>query len=96
MGAWRLAIKKVISYQSDIFKLIYTVMRKLYWYKEHRLAGIYLFNINNVNATMSGIYATLTIKTPKRYQWGHSGVFIVNFEQILYNVLEFPLLALNK
>ena len=28
--------------------------------------------------------------------WRHSGVFIVNFEQILHILVEFPLLTLNK
>ena len=37
-----------------------------------------------------------TIKTLERRHWRRSGVFIVNFEQILHVVLVFPLLTLNK
>ena len=38
----------------------------------------------------------LTIKTPKRRQWRHSGVFIFNFEHILHLFLVVLLLTLNK
>ena len=38
----------------------------------------------------------LTIKTPKRRQWRHSGVFIFNFEHILHLFLVILLLTLNK
>ena len=37
----------------------------------------------------------LTIKTPERYHWRRSGVFIVNFEHISQLVLVFLLLTLN-
>ena len=36
------------------------------------------------------------IKVPGRRQWRRSGVFIVNFEQILHIIQVFPLLTLNK
>ena len=34
--------------------------------------------------------------TPEQRHWRRSGVFIVNFEQILYVFMMFSLLALNK
>ena len=42
------------------------------------------------------LFEKLTIKTPERRKWRRSSVFIVNFEHILYVVLVFPLLILNK
>ena len=48
-------------------------------------AGIYLFEINNRNTkTMCETCSKLTIKIPERRQWCRSGVFIVNFENILH------------
>ena len=45
--------------------------------------NIYLFQIKSRNARKKGgICSTLTIKTPERRYWRHSGVFIVNFEHI--------------
>ena len=38
---------------------------------------------------------SLTIETPERHQWRHSGVFIVNFEHISHLLLVFLLLTLN-
>ena len=35
---------------------------------------------------MCEICSSLTIKIPERHHWRHSGVFIVNFEQISHNV----------
>ena len=34
-------------------------------------------------------------KTPERSQWRHSGVFIVNLEDISHLILEFLLLTLS-
>ena len=45
---------------------------------------------------MCEICLKLTIKTPWRWQWSHSGVFSVNFEQILHFALLILLLTLNK
>ena len=39
------------------------------------------------------IHLKLKIKTPERLQWRHSGVFIVNFEQISRIVLMFRILT---
>ena len=36
------------------------------------------------------------IKSSERRHWRRSGVFIVNFEQILLMALVFPLLTLHK
>ena len=59
-------------------------------------AGIYLFKVNNKNAiTRCEICPKLTIRTPERRHCRRSGVFIVNFENILHLVLVFLLLALN-
>ena len=59
--------------------------------------GVYLFKDNNGNTrAMHETGLKLTIKAPERRHWRRSGVFIVNFEQILHIVLVFPLLTLNK
>ena len=53
-------------------------------------AGNYMFKVNNRNTRpRCEICSKLTIKTPKRYHLGRSGVFIVNFEQISHLVLVF-------
>ena len=42
-----------------------------------------MFKVNNKSIRIRcGICSTLTIKTQKRCQWRHSGIFIVNFEHI--------------
>ena len=38
----------------------------------------------------------LETETSERHHWRRSGVFILNFEQILHITLVFPLLTLNK
>ena len=59
-------------------------------------AGIYLFKANNRNITTKcETCSELTIKTPERRHWRHSGVFIVNFEHILHLALMSQLLTLN-
>ena len=59
-------------------------------------AGIYLLKVNNRNTrTRCEICPKLTIKTPERRHWRHSGVFIVNSEHISHLVLVFLLLTLN-
>ena len=59
-------------------------------------AGIYLLKVNNRNnRRRCELYSKLTIKTPERWQWLRSGVFIVNFEHILYLVLALLLLTLS-
>ena len=58
--------------------------------------GIYLLKVNNRNIrTRCEIFSKLTIKTPERRQWRHSGVFIVNFEHISHLVLVFLPSTLN-
>ena len=53
-----------------------------------------LFKVGNRNIkAMFEIYSKLTTKTPELSHWHRSGVFIVNFEQILQL---FPLSTLNK
>ena len=47
-------------------------------------AELYLFKVNNRNSKWKEICSKWTIKTPKQRQWYRSGIFIVNFEQILY------------
>ena len=45
--------------------------------------AIYLLKVNNRNTrTRCKICSNLTKKTPRRFQWRRSSVFIVNFEQI--------------
>ena len=59
-------------------------------------AGIYLLKYNNRNTRRRcEICSNLTLKTPERRHWRHSGVFIVNFEHISHIVLVFLLLTLN-
>ena len=58
--------------------------------------GIYLLKVNNKNTrTRCEICSKLTIKTPERCQWHHSGVFIINFEHISHLVLKFLFITLN-
>ena len=58
--------------------------------------SIYLLNVSHRNPrTMFEICSKLTIKTPERSHWRHSGVFIVNFKNIAHFVLVFLLLTLN-
>ena len=60
------------------------------------LACTYLLKLNNRKTrTRCELCSKLTLKTPERRQWRLSGVFIVNFEQILHLVLVFILLTLN-
>ena len=56
-----------------------------------------MFNVDNGNTrTSCEIYPKLTIKTPERRYWGHSGVFIVNSEHISHLVLVVLLLTLSR
>ena len=56
----------------------------------------HLLTVNNRNTrTTCEICSKLTIKTPERRHWRHSGVFIVNFEHISHLVLVLLLLTLN-
>ena len=60
-------------------------------------AGNYLFKINNSNTrTKCEICSELTVKTPERRRWRHSGVFIVKFEHILHLVIVLLLLTLSR
>ena len=60
-------------------------------------ANICLFKINNRQTRKRcEIFSKLTVKTPERRQRRRSGVFIVNFENILHLFLVFLLLTLNK
>ena len=60
-------------------------------------ASIYLPKVNNRNTwTLCEICSKLTIKTPERHHSPHSGIFIVNFEQISHIILMFLLLTLSK
>ena len=52
---------------------------------------------NNRNIrSRSEICSKLTIKTPERYEWHPSGVFMVNFEHISHLVLVFLLVTLCR
>ena len=58
--------------------------------------GTYFSRVDHGKATtICEICSKLTLETPKRGQWRRSGVFI-NFKQIPYIPLLFPLLTLNK
>ena len=53
-------------------------------------AHIYSFKVNNRNAKKRcGISSKLTIQTLERPHLRHSGVFIIDFEQISYFFLVF-------
>ena len=55
-----------------------------------------MFKVYNGNTrTKYEKSSKLTIKTPERCHWRHSGVFIINFEHISHFVLVFLLLTLN-
>ena len=72
-------------------------LRKSFLLKKSSPTGIYLLQVNKRNTiTTCKISSKLTIKTPEQRHWRLSGVFIVNFEQMLRDVLVFPLLTLNK
>ena len=59
-------------------------------------AGIYLIKVNNIKTrTRCEICSKLAIKTPERYHWRRSGIFIINFEHISHLVLVFLLLTAN-
>ena len=58
---------------------------------------IFMFKVNYRNTrARCEICSELTIKTPERRQWSHSGVFIVNFEHISHILLVFLLLTLSR
>ena len=59
--------------------------------------SIYLLKVNNANPrTMCKTCSKLTIKAPERRHWRRSGVFIVNFEQVLHTVLVFLVFDFEK
>ena len=59
--------------------------------------GESMFKDNNRNTRRKcEICPKLTIKTPERHQWCHSGVFIVTFEHISDLFLVFLLLTLSR
>ena len=54
---------------------------------------VYLLKVNNKNTeTRCKLCSKLTIRTPERHNWCHSGVFIVNFKHISHIVLVFQFL----
>ena len=56
-----------------------------------------MFKVNNRNTkARCEICSKLTIKTPERWYWRRSGVFIGNFEHISHLVLVILLLTLSK
>ena len=64
--------------------------------QQHGPAGIYLLKVSTKNTkTGCEICSKLTIKTPERRLWRHSGVFIVNLEHVSHLVIAFLLLDLN-
>ena len=55
-----------------------------------------MFELNRNTRTRCEICSKLTIITPERRYWRHSGVFIVSFEHTSYLVIVFLLLTLSK
>ena len=71
----------------------------MYHIETSKPAGIHLFKVKKGNTrTMSEVSSKLTLKTPEQRQLRCSGVFVVNFEEILFLhlVLVFPCLTLSK
>ena len=54
-----------------------------------------MFKVNRKTGKRCEICSKLTLKTPERRQWRHSGVFIVDFEHISHLVPEFLFLTLH-
>ena len=83
--------------QKYIFHCPYLFCFLFFFLLELFIISIYQLKVNNKNTgTRSEICSKLTIKAPEQCQWCRSSVFIVNFEHILYLVLMFGLLTLNK
>ena len=60
-------------------------------------ASIYLLKVNHRNTgKRCEICSKLTLKTPERRHWRHSGGVIINFEHISHLFLEFLLVAFSK
>ena len=60
-------------------------------------ANIYLFKVNNRNTRKRcEICSKLTMKISERRYRRHSGIFVVNLEQISHIDLMFVLLTVNK
>ena len=58
--------------------------------------NIYILKVNNANTRKRcEICSKLPLKTPDRFYWRHSGIFIVNFEHISHLSLMFVLLTFN-
>ena len=72
------------------------------WGLIHNLLGMYspgvdLFKVSNGSTkTMCEIYSKLRIKIPEWRQWRRSGVFIIDFDEILRIVLVFSLFSLKR
>ena len=59
-------------------------------------AGIYLLKVINRNTrTRCEIWSKLLVKTPERWHWRRSSIFILNFEHTSHLALVFLLLTLN-
>ena len=104
-----LLINKLLLYLLLINKLLLRYLHKSFEpfqgdMKKVRLTFFAFFyflpalHVNSRNAkTICEICSEVTIKAPEWRRWYHrSGVFIVNFEQVLLICLVFPLLTLNK
>ena len=78
----------------SLFHIIPNVLSLLFAYPS--LGGNYMFKVNNRNiSARCEICSKLTIKTPERCHWRRSGVFFVNFGNILHLLLVFLLLTFN-
>ena len=91
---FRLLNLSVQNPDEEGFTLFYGASKR--FYKGLYPAGIYLPEvINRKTRTRCEICSKLTVKTPERPHWCHSGVFIVNFEHISKLVLVFLMSTLN-
>ena len=80
----------------DLSKAFHTIKDKLLLAKLGVPADIFLLKVKNRNTRTSfEICSELTIKTPERRNWRHSGVFIINFEKISHFASMYFLLTLS-
>ena len=93
-------IKNVLLSELPVYRYlplkdrVYTESHAASGKKSNIPAGYYMFKVSNRNIkSWCEICSKLTIKTPERRHWSHSGVFIVNFEHISH--LVFLMLTLN-
>ena len=93
LGTLSFISEKIRIAISRVFDFKFSLNTDIWHYPSHS----YIFKVNNRNTRTRGeISPKLTIKTPERRHWRHTGVFIVKFEHVSYLFLVFLLLALSR